>query len=159
MTRWLVISVVVSGLLGGSWVVMGQDPVGSTFREPRPVFAGDEQSQPVDFQPMPPADKKLEKGSGDVPDPTKLDPVWQQIFAHKNAKGALNTKFPNVSLRGRVLSREKPAMAIIEIDGKTFIVGKDSLLTSASMVMKIVELNGSEVRIEISPSNEIIVLR
>ena len=160
MTKWCVSSLVVSGLLGGSWFVLGQSPMdpqypGAVPYPPNLAFAAQYQETKQPPPPMAPPDKK----QGDVPDPTLPGPGWQQIFAQKGAKGAVPTKIPNVLLRGRVLSRDKPAMAIIEVDGRTFMVGKDSMLTSAQIVMEVVDLNAAEVRIEISPSNEIIILR
>ncbi len=69
-------------------------------------------------------------------------------------------KSPLISLKGRVLAKDRPPTAILEVDGKLYVVGKGSTLNGpGNSVLKIVELNKVEVRVEVSPQNETITLR
>ena len=69
-------------------------------------------------------------------------------------------KSPVISLKGRVLAKDRPPTAILDVDGKLYVVGKGSTLNGpGNSVLKIVELNKVEVRVEVSPQNETITLR
>jgi hypothetical protein len=95
---------------------------------------------------------------GELKDPTipsaKLKTVLNQ------GKGGGPGSLPNVVLRGRIISKDGPPAAILQLDGKTFIVGKGSILPGpGNITMRVEDINTLEVRIEVLPLKEVLSLR
>ncbi|MGE3536612.1 MAG: hypothetical protein AB7N91_04135 [Candidatus Tectimicrobiota bacterium] len=73
-------------------------------------------------------------------------------------------KLPRVTLRGRVLTQHTAPAAVLEIEGKFYVVRQGSELsmpgsTGGTLVLSVSVLSAEEVRIRVSPMNQIIVLR
>lgn len=79
----------------------------------------------------------------------------------ESSKAGAASRLPNVVLRGRVLVKDKPPVALIELDPKhpAQPVIKGTTLMSGNLKLTVTEVNAEEVRIEVSPLNETIVLR
>ncbi len=86
----------------------------------------------------------------------------------ENTRAALETgkagtapRLPNVVLRGRVLARDRPPVALIELDPKQppLLITKGTTLMVGGLKLSVTEVSATEVRIEVSPLNETIVLR
>jgi hypothetical protein len=94
-------------------------------------------------------------------DPTTPSDRLREAMEINKAGGGAAPKMPNVVLRGRVLVQDKPAVALIELDPKAppVAVSKGTTLMSGSLKLKVTEVSATEVRIEVSPLNETIVLR
>ncbi len=70
------------------------------------------------------------------------------------------SRLPQIVLKGRVLNKARPPAALLEIDGVMHMVGQGSVLTGqGNIVMRIVEINSSDVRIHVEPFNEFMMLR
>jgi hypothetical protein len=92
-------------------------------------------------------------------DPTKAsDELKNLLNLAKGGKAA--NKMPVITLRGRVVAKDQPAAALLDVDGKMITVVKGSVIGGAtSMPCTVIELNSREVRIEVMPLKEIISLR
>jgi hypothetical protein len=140
-TRWIGIASFAAVLLMGMAIAGAQTPGEKDKTPPAVVPDG------KDKLPLP------------VPDPTEAKGVFMEIMRQKGAKGPL-AKLPYVALKGRIVQKGKTPAALLEVDGKLYLVNQKSVLSgSNNLTLKILELNASEVRIEVSPLNEIIVLR
>lgn len=101
--------------------------------------------------------------SGELKDPTIPSPKVKDALnpnkgAAPTAPGA--SRVPIIGLRGRVIVRGRPATVLLEIDNKLYTVSKDSLVSGGgNTILKILEVTSTEVRIEVKPINEVIVLR
>lgn len=108
--------------------------------------------------------KVVEQGTtappaGGLKDPTKPSPKMKEVLGSKGTAGPA-PKLAVLALRGRVLARDKPAVALLEVEGKLYTVTKGSVVAGPSnTILRVVEVNGTEVRIEVSPLKEIVVLR
>lgn len=110
----------------------------------------------------PPVAGKPEPGAPDERrDPTQASSKLAEALMKKNLPGGGPLpKAPLIALKGRVISKDQPPAALVEIDGKLYSVGKDSVIvTGNSLILKVIEVGVIEVRIQVSPLNEMIVLR
>lgn len=99
-----------------------------------------------------------------VPVQPRSDPTTpsDKLRAELESKaGGSAPRMPHVVLRGRVLADGKPAVALIELDPKQppLPVSKGSTLSSGGLKLTVSDVTATEVRIEVSPLNETIVLR
>ena len=70
------------------------------------------------------------------------------------------SRVPGLSLRGRIIVKGKPPTVLLEVDSKLYTVSKDSLVPGGGgTILKVVEVTSTEVRLEVRPQNEVIVLR
>ena len=102
-------------------------------------------------------------GKGVYTDPTQPSPKMRDALgvSKPGPRGPVATaKTPGISLRGRVLRKGQPPAALIDVDGRiyTITVGS-SIIGSGNTIMKVIELNSTEVRLEVLPLKETIVLR
>lgn len=112
--------------------------------------------------PNPPPVAKPEPGAPDERrDPTEAKGKLAEALMKKGtASNAPVLRVPQVALKARVISRDQPPAAVIEIDGKPHMVGKDSVLvTAGGLTLKVIEIGITEIRIEVAALNEMIVLR
>lgn len=98
-----------------------------------------------------------------VPDPTKPSDKLNKALnpAPKGAvpgPAALLPKIPPMALKARVLAAGKPGAVVIEADGHQYTVGPGVTFVAGGMPMRVLEVTRTEVRIEVLPLNEIIVL-
>lgn len=118
---------------------------------------------PVNNPPAKDVQPEVKKTPSEVPDPTVPGPLFERILnpkATKGPTGASTFRMPPIAIKGRIVSKDRPASALLEFDGRLYLVNKDSILGGGNNVtLRIVELNASEVRIEVSPFNEIVILR
>lgn len=94
-------------------------------------------------------------------DPTKASPALERELAVPKNGGAAPA-LPAVRLKGRVIAPDKSAAALLEIDPKTppYLVTRGTTLVLPNNIrLRVLEVTAGEVRIEISPLNETIVLR
>jgi hypothetical protein len=114
--------------------------------------------------------KKTEKDGGtDTPkgegkDPTVPSPKLKELlYPEKSGKGSgtgPGPKMPSLGLRGRVIVKDQPAIALLEVDGKIFVISKGSSLPGGGNTMlRVIEITSREVRIEVLPFKEIVILR
>jgi len=100
--------------------------------------------------------------AGKLTDPTRPSPNMKDALSRQiNPKSAAPA--PGVSpmaLRGRVIAADKPAAALLEIDGRIYTVSKGSVLAGANKTtIRVLDVTASEVRLEVSPTKEIVILR
>jgi hypothetical protein len=100
-------------------------------------------------------------GPGALKDPTHPSQKMRDALnAKANTKTNNKMKITPLSLRARIIARGKPPAALLEIEGKIYTVGKGSVVTGANNTMlRVLEINSTEVRIESSPGKEILSLR
>lgn len=126
-------------------------------------------------EPSPPdrQNRALGNTSGEPPlrDPTqpsgRLEGVVGSLrMGQGTSRAAGAPGLPPVVLRGRIVGPLEPPAAMLEIDGQLYIVQQGSSLPVPSaafgpggLTLNITELNNSEVRIEIMPLRQEIVLR
>jgi hypothetical protein len=65
---------------------------------------------------------------------------------------------PAIALKGLVIARGKPGVALLEMEGRLWRVRPGSIITAGRRELKVVAIKASEVRIE-SAGGEPIVLR
>ncbi|MBL8796176.1 MAG: hypothetical protein JNM56_19905 [Planctomycetia bacterium] len=140
---------------------MAQSPAPKT-PPPAPARPGTEKPAPnpppTAVKPEPPA--KPEPGAPDERrDPTQTGGKLAEALNRKAGPNATAPRIPEVSLKARVVARPESAAAVIVVDGKTYTVSKDTIIASGGSILKVVEIGVNEVRIEVSPLNETIVLR
>ena len=93
-----------------------------------------------------------------IPDPTKPSPAFEKILQPKVGPGQM--KLPALVLKGRVLTADKKAAALLEVDGRLAIVSRDSMIGGPGVsTIKVIDVTAQEVLIEIGPGNERISLR
>ena len=69
-------------------------------------------------------------------------------------------KAPGIALRARIIRKGQAPTALIEVDGRIYTVTTGSMMVgSGNTTLKVVELNSTEVRLEVQPLKEFIVLR
>jgi hypothetical protein len=104
------------------------------------------------------SDKSEPPPPKELRDPTTPGPKLKQALnANKLAKQTGPAgKLPTVVLRGRVIAKGQPALAVLEIDGKMTIAAKDAEIGS---VLRVLDISGDSVRLEYVPLNQTIVLR
>ena len=89
-------------------------------------------------------------------DPTRPSDKMRDVL---NTKAA-GTKISPLALRGRVLSKDKPPAALLEVDGKLYTVAEGSTITGASnTVLRVLKISNAEVQVESSPSKQVFILR
>ncbi len=125
---------------------------------------------------QPPAGKKSLPVPGEVPkkqekaeepkDPTSPSPKLKELLQpDKTGKYAApvagaGPRMPLLALRGRVVSGVRPAVALLEVDGKLYSIGNGSSLSGGgNTILRILEITSGEVRIEVQPLNEVVILR
>lgn len=94
-------------------------------------------------------------------DPTKPSPELKKALeASKAAAPGSRPQLASVTLKGRILLRDRPPIALIEVENKTISVNPGSVVTlGGGVTLKVLRIDSAEVQIEISPFNETIVLR
>jgi hypothetical protein len=117
--------------------------------------------------PAPPPEP-AKKADGKAPDPgkdpTKASPKLKEALA-PTALGqggtAATPRLPGLVLRGRIILKDRPPAALIEVDAKErpVLVFEGSAVTVGGLRLQVIEVGTREVRIEVQPLNEIIVLR
>jgi hypothetical protein len=111
----------------------------------------------------PPVIAKPEPGAPDERrDPTEAKGKLADALKTKTtaAGAAALPKAPLIALKARIISRDQPPAAVIEVDGKLYAIGKDSVIVSAGgLGLKVIEIGIAEIRIEVASLNETIVLR
>jgi hypothetical protein len=122
---------------------------------------------PADPPSADPQAKKKDKETGtEVPvgeakDPTRPSPKLKDLL-YPEKSGRLTgagpaPKMPVLGLRGRVVGKDQPAVGLLEVDGKVFLIAKGSSLPTAGGTLRIIDITSREVRIEVL--KEIIILR
>jgi len=94
-------------------------------------------------------------------DPTRASPALERELAVPKT-GDKAPAMPALRLKGRVIAKDKPAAALIELDPKTapYLVTKGTtLLLPNGIRLRVLDVTAAEVQIEVSPLNETIVLR
>jgi hypothetical protein len=119
----------------------------------------DNQPPPVKAPDAPQEEKKTPiVVGGELQDPTIPSSKLKQVL--NQGKGSGPGSLPAVVLKGRIISKDGPPAAILELNGKTFIVGKGNVLPGGgNIILRVEDINTVEVRIEVLPHNEIISLR
>jgi hypothetical protein len=121
---------------------------------------------PLDQPPPPP--KELDKGpaleSPPQRDPTEPGGTLKKILDMGKASQpgkAGPSRMPAVALKGRVITKDRPPLAVLEVDKQAYIVGvgNNVAVPGTNVFLRIVEINRSDVRIEVAPLNESITLR
>ncbi len=69
------------------------------------------------------------------------------------------TKSPGLTLRGRVIAKNKTPAALLETDGRVFHVTTGSVFQSGGSVFKVKEVSAELVAVEVMPLNETLTLR
>ena len=125
---------------------------------------------------QPPAGKKALPVPAEVPkkqekaeepkDPTNPSPKLKELLQpDKSGKYAApvagaGPRMPLLALRGRVVSSTGSAVALLEVEGKLYSIAKGSSLSGGgNTILRIVDITSGEVRIEVHPLNEVVILR
>lgn len=103
-------------------------------------------------------EKKTLPGTTGEKDPTQPGPLLKDLLGKGKTEVVLPSLLPK--LKGRVLQRGKEPAAMLEVDGTLVVVGRNSIVTTrGGASLKIMEITAAEVRIEMQPSQEKIILR
>jgi hypothetical protein len=130
----------LSGLIVGAGLTMGQEPIPMPIKSKPapPLGVGDNDGSKLHSDPTTPSDKLREIMA--VSKTTGKEPVW-----------------PSVILRGRVIAKDQPGVAVLEIAGKSYVVGKGNLIPGG--VYRVKDVTSQEVTLEIVPLKENLILR
>ena len=95
----------------------------------------------------------------EVKDPTSPSQKLKDIMNAGKiaAQPALLPKVSTLVLRGRVLVKNQPPAAVVEVDGRTHTVGKGSPIPGG--VYRVVDITSTEVHLENLLIKETVVLR
>jgi len=94
---------------------------------------------------------------GALRDPTKASPKMRDVL---NTKTSAGSKVSALGLRARIIAKNKPPAALLEVEGKLYAVGKGSVVAGGgNTILKVLDINSDGVRVESSPSKEIFWLR
>lgn len=119
------------------------------------------QSRPETGRPtVPPRDTTLP--SQDTKDPTvPSERIRELLNASKANTPAAAPKLPTVLLKGRIISgKRRPPAALLEVEGHTFTVTKGAALVAGpNLILRVLEVSSEEVRLEIDPLKQVIVLQ
>lgn len=156
MTKVLILAVVLGLVFSG--LAVAQLP-----KEPGPPVGSDTQAEKL---PAPLAERQTPKEVPAPPspapprrDPTKPGQEIRKVLEAKPTGPTQRAAVP-LALRARVIARDKPPAAILEIEGKLYTVAKGSVLAGpGNMLMRVIELDSNEVRIEVGPNKEVLTLR
>jgi hypothetical protein len=117
---------------------------------------------PADTKPTPTEQGGTIAPSGDFKDPTKASPALREAMtpARPTPAPGAPPRLPTVFLRGRVLAKDRPPTAIVEVDGKLYVVVVGSLVAGpGNTVLRITDLTSNDVKIAVEPLKETIILR
>ncbi len=93
-------------------------------------------------------------------DPTSPSAKMRDVLTTKATPGGAAPRVSPLALRGRVIARDKPAAALLEVDGKLYTIGKGSVLAGPNnTTIRVLDISSTEVRIQFDPLKEIVVLR
>jgi hypothetical protein len=127
------------------------------------IFAQTDGKQPGKL-PVKPAEPPAKKPEPiEKPDPTKPTPELRQALeVPKGGPDGAAPRMPAITLKGRVIAQDQPPAALLEIDPRQppRLVTKGSVVVlNGNLRLRVVEVTVGEVRIEVSPLNETIILR
>lgn len=107
-----------------------------------------------------------------VPDPAAEPPPRDPTQPSPKLKDALDlqrtlpgqpaeSRLSAIRLKGRIIAKDKPPVALIELEGKPspVLVTAGSTISLGSVQLRVVEVSAAEVRIEVQPLNETLSLR
>jgi len=101
-------------------------------------------------------------------DPTQPGPELREILVPPQAVAqgtvAGPPPMPQVALKGRVILRQRPGTALLEVDGTLISVrdGADATVAASRaglLTLHVLEISASAVRVEVLPQKQEIVLR
>jgi hypothetical protein len=78
-------------------------------------------------------------------DPTEPGPMFDFLLYKAG-------ELPPVNLKAKILTKNRPPMAIIEVAGKEFIVSKNSTIPGPNYVLEVVDIQPEELKINWTPS-------
>jgi hypothetical protein len=89
--------------------------------------------------------KEPEKGPAPTPgkDPTELNPSFDFLL---NKAGEI----PAINLKAKIIAKNRPPLAIVEILGQEFLVGKNSIIEGAKFVVEFVDIKPEGVEYKVS---------
>ena len=122
--------------------------------------------KPLPVMPPPPKEDVEKIGpilqpGGQMKDPTtaseKLKGVLNPL---KAGAGGAAAAIPPVSLRGRIIFKDKPPTAVLEIGKSLYVVNVGSVVpTAGGVTLKVLAINADDVQIEVAPLKQILNLR
>ena len=94
-------------------------------------------------------------------DPTKPSPELKEAMGSKGISPVPGApeKQPVLVLKGRVLAKNKPAAALLDIDGKIYLVGKDTDFLAGGRTLRVKDITIESVVVEVPGSKTTITLR
>lgn len=100
-------------------------------------------------------------------DPTQPSPLLQEVLRGSGSTGQPKNqpqKIPNISLKAKVIVADRPAVAMLDIEGTYYTVQQDAELvfaspTSGTISMTVTKLDRNEIQIELTPLNQTLILR
>lgn len=122
----------------------------------QPAKAPVETKRPAKVEPGPaPTAKQPSK------DPTEPTPKLREVLDTGKIGPAGAPTLPTIVLRGRVIIENQPAVALLEFDPKQppVPVSAGATLGLGGLKLKVLEITATEVRIEISSREEVLILR
>jgi len=97
---------------------------------------------------------------GDLKDVTTPSQKLKDVLnAGQSTKSGPLGNLPTIVLRGRVVSKDRPPLAILELGKNLYIVNQGSVLPGpGNTTLRVLEVNSTEVRIE-GPLKEVLSFR
>ena len=99
--------------------------------------------------------------SGQMKDPTSASTKLKEVLNPlKTGVGGPAGSIPFVSLRGRIVTKDRPPTAVLDMGGRLYVVNEGSILpTAGGVTLKVLSISAGDVRIEVSPLKEVLSLR
>lgn len=109
--------------------------------------------QPEKLPPPKPTDKAKEK------DPTVPSTKMKEALGPpKTASGKSASGVPKITLKGKVLVRGRMPLALVDIDGTLYTIGRNGQFTAGGVTYRVLRLDAEEVRLEAGTKKDIITL-
>jgi hypothetical protein len=88
-----------------------------------------------------------------VDDPTVPSPRVKELLPKIPTEAKASTKFPSITLKGRVLAKARPAQVVLEIDGAMFTAAKGvNILLNSQQILKVVDVTADAVTLQLDGS-------
>lgn len=97
-----------------------------------------------------------------IPDPTqpsgKLKDALMPPRSPAPTAPSPVARLPALALRGRVLAAGRPGAALLEVEGRVYSVSPGQTVAAGGTVLRVVEVSAGEVRLELLPGRDVMVL-
>lgn len=104
----------------------------------------------------PPPRSRVPSGEPPLRDPTDVRPEMRRLLDPPEKDD--REKLTRVSLRGRIVSPNRPAVALIEVNEQLFVIEPNSTITTGGYTLTVTKLNADVVSLKIEDLDQTFTL-